>query len=91
MLLFITYTPHVEVHDDRRAIKHGYKYEDYPADWDRFGRAAGPIRNKQMLDEGKPTLVIAVHEDISKSKGTKNMVEQAEKRGIDVLVVGANE
>ena len=29
----------------------------YPADWDKFGRAAGPIRNQQMLDEGKPNMI----------------------------------
>src|SRR5690348_8540698 len=33
--------------------------EEYPADWDTHGKAAGPIRNKQMLEEGKPDLVVA--------------------------------
>ena len=69
------------------AIKHGVSYEDYPADWDKYGKAAGPIRNKQMLDEGKPDSVYAFHPDLSKSKGTKNMIEQARKRGIEVIVV----
>ena len=31
----------------------------FPADWKAHGRAAGPIRNQQMLDEGKPDLVVA--------------------------------
>jgi predicted dinucleotide-utilizing enzyme len=31
----------------------------YPADWKAYGKQAGYIRNKQMLDEGKPDLVLA--------------------------------
>jgi len=58
--------------------------ETYPADWKTHGKAAGPIRNKKMLDEGKPDYVIAFISE--KSKGTKNMVEQAEGRGIPVIV-----
>ena len=31
----------------------------FPADWQRHGRSAGFVRNRQMLDEGKPDLVVA--------------------------------
>jgi len=62
--------------------KHGF-----PANWNKYGKAAGPIRNKQMLDEGKPDIVLAFHTNIEKSKGTKNMIEQAKKRGIKVLLI----
>jgi len=68
-------------------LKYGFRVEDYPADWNKYGKAAGPIRNKQKLDEGKPDIVYAFHPDLSKSKGAKNMVEQARKRGIKVIVV----
>ena len=64
----------------------GRKVIEFPADWVTYGRAAGPIRNKQMLDEGKPELVLAFHDDLTKSKGTKNMVEQAKKRNIEVYI-----
>lgn len=64
------------------------KLEVYPAQWDKFGRAAGPIRNQQMLDEGKPDLVLAFHADIENSKGTKDMVNRARKAGIPVKVFG---
>ena len=57
----------------------------YPADWEKHGRAAGPIRNKQMLDEGKPDMVIAFWD--RHSKGTKNMMDQAKKAGVPVKVV----
>lgn len=58
-------------------------YEGYPADWKKHGKAAGPIRNKQMLDEGKPELVIA----FPGGSGTADMVRQAKARGIKVLEV----
>lgn len=49
-------------------------YKIFPADWRKFGRAAGPIRNKQMLTEGKPDLVVACHPDLTNSECTRNMV-----------------
>jgi len=58
----------------------------FPAEWDKYGKGAGPIRNKQMLDEG-PDLVIAFHSDIENSKGTKNMVDQAWSKGVPVYVI----
>ena len=63
---------------------------EFSAGWAKFGRAAGPIRNKQMIDEGKPEIVLAFHDDITKSKGTKNMVEQARKRGKIVYIYTHN-
>jgi hypothetical protein len=58
----------------------------FPADWLKYGRAAGPIRNSEMLKIGRPNLVLAFHNDILKSKGTKNMCEIAKKAGISVYV-----
>ncbi len=60
--------------------------ERYPADWATYGRAAGPIRNKQMLD-AEPDLVVAFHPNLSESKGTANMVSLARKKGVPVIVV----
>jgi hypothetical protein len=57
----------------------------FPALWHKHGKAAGSIRNKQMLDEGKPDLVIAFM--FKDSRGTKNMVQQAEKAGIPTKVI----
>jgi hypothetical protein len=58
----------------------------FPANWEKFGRAAGPIRNKQMLDEGKPDVVWVFHDDLSKSRGTNDMIRQARKRGVPVYI-----
>ena len=53
------------------------------ANWKEHGKAAGPIRNRAMLDL-KPDLVIAFHPDLESSKGTKDCVNEARRRGIPV-------
>ena len=57
--------------------------ETFPAEWDLHGRAAGFIRNKQMLDEGKPDVVVA----FPGGKGTANMVALARRAGVEVVEV----
>lgn len=67
------------------AEEQGISVIKFPADWAKYGRAAGPIRNGQMLKEGKPELVIAF---LSKdSKGTRNMIAQARGALVPVHVV----
>ena len=50
------------------------------ADWDTWGRAAGPIRNKRMLDAGAE-IVIAY----PGGPGTYNMCKQAREHGLRVI------
>lgn len=69
------------------AILQGMAVEGYPANWKRFGNSAGPIRNQEMLDKGKPDLVLAFHDDIRNSKGTKDMIARAKKAGIHVELI----
>jgi hypothetical protein len=38
------------------ARKNGIDNLKFPADWNRHGHAAGPIRNQQMIDQGRPDL-----------------------------------
>lgn len=59
------------------------KVDEYPADWDKHGRAAGPIRNKKMLLEGRPDLVVA----FPGGRGTANMIKLAKEVGVEVLEV----
>ncbi len=51
--------------------------DEFPADWDKYHKAAGHIRNQQMLTEGKPTLVLAFHLNIMESKGTRDMIKRS--------------
>lgn len=65
------------------AIVNWCGYMEFPADWDKYGKAAGPIRNKQMLDEGMPHFVVA----FKGGKGTANMIKQAKEAGIPVIKI----
>lgn len=53
----------------------------YPADWRRDGRAAGPIRNRRMLNEAKPDLVLA----FPGGAGTADMIRVASSAGVYVV------
>lgn len=55
----------------------------FPADWKKHGRAAGPIRNQQMIDQGKPDLVVA----FPGGPGTADMVRRAKAAGVKVIEV----
>jgi hypothetical protein len=55
-----------------------------PADWSRHGRAAGPIRNKAMLTDHAPELLVA----FPGGRGTANMISQARAAGLKIIVIG---
>jgi hypothetical protein len=59
----------------------GIEVKRFPADWEKYGRAAGPIRNSQMLKEGRPDVVVGFHYKIDESKGTRDMLTRAKKAG----------
>lgn len=61
--------------------------EAFPADWDTHGKAAGPIRNAQMLKVGRPDVVFAFHDALAESKGTKDMVARARAADVPVYVI----
>lgn len=54
--------------------------DPFPAEWTKFGPAAGPIRNQRMLDEGKPDLVLAC----PGGDGTADMISRATAAGVPV-------
>ena len=60
----------------------GFDVEAHPADWNAYGKAAGPIRNQRMLDAGAD-LVIA----FPGGRGTADMVRRSREAGIVVLTV----
>lgn len=59
----------------------GVPYKTFPAEWERLGLAAGPMRNQQMLDEGKPHMVIA----FPGGRGTADMIKKANAAGVPVV------
>ena len=72
----------------RRAAEHlGIPVLPFPADWEKYGHAAGPIRNQRMLDEGKPDLILAFVDGLDTSRGTADMVSRARLAGVEVRVI----
>lgn len=63
------------------ARKEQVKFQVFNADWETLGRKAGPIRNQEMLDEGKPHLVIA----FPGGRGTADMIKRADAAKVPVV------
>jgi len=68
----------------QEAEKLGLLVEPHPADWERHGKRAGPLRNVEMAAAGAD-LCIAFWD--GQSTGTQHMIEEARKRGIPVEVI----
>lgn len=62
----------------------GFEVEIHPADWSRYGRSAGPKRNRKMASLGAD-LVLAF--PLPSSIGTLDMIEVSRSAGIPVRVV----
>jgi hypothetical protein len=77
-----------DIQAKQSAIKHKLIVESYPAQWVRYGKGAGVLRNKEMLEIGKPNLVVAFHTDLAKSRGTRNMISLAMAKGLPVTIYG---
>ena len=60
---------------ERYAIENGYEISKFVANWDKYGKAAGPIRNEQMAIEADYIICFWDY----KSRGTKSMIENAKK------------
>lgn len=68
---------------ERYASDNDLKVRMFPADWDKYGRSAGYIRNSEMVESSEA--LIAFWD--GKSKGTKHMIDLALKKGLLVKVV----
>ncbi len=64
------------------ALANNIPVEAFPADWSQHGRAAGPIRNKQMAEYADALIAIWDGE----SKGTANMIQQARNKQLNVFI-----
>lgn len=68
-------------------IQMGIEVISMPAAWKIYGKAAGPIRNQQMIDEFKPHHAVAFSHDLTHSRGTKDMVNRLRKAGIPTTII----
>jgi hypothetical protein len=60
----------VDTLGERWAHEHGIPVKEFPADWDTHGKAAGPIRNKQMAEYADALVALR----LNKSAGTTHMI-----------------
>jgi hypothetical protein len=61
----------------------GHSIAKFPADWDKHGKAAGYLRNKDMADYAD--CLIAFWD--GSSRGTKHMIDLAKEKGLSVHIV----
>lgn len=64
------------------ASLHSLPIKRFRPDWKYFGKKAGPIRNREMAEYAEALIALWDGE----SRGTRNMIEEAEKRGLKVYV-----
>ena len=69
---------------ERYAKEHNLPVKLFPANWDKYGKRAGYLRNQEMANYAD--VLIAFWDE--KSKGTKHMIDIAKKQGLTVIVVG---
>lgn len=65
------------------ARAHGIPERVFPADWNKYGGAAGPIRNQEMITIGKPNYAVA----FPGGTGTRDMVTRLKAHSIPVIEV----
>ena len=63
------------------AQSRGIRTEAFVANWLKYSKSAGPIRNKEMLDLGRPDLVLA----FPGGTGTAHMVRISREAGKDII------
>jgi len=61
----------------------GYDVQQFPADWDKYGKSAGYRRNEQMAAQADA--LVAFWD--GKSRGTKHMIDMSTQKGLMVRVI----
>ena len=65
------------------AAKQRIEARVYSADWERHGKMAGMLRNREMLKAENPDLVLA----FPGGRGTADMVKISKKAGVEVIEI----
>lgn len=67
---------------ERYALARGYAVQYFPALWKKFGRAAGPVRNQEMVD--RADALVAFWD--GKSRGTAHIIGAARRQQLSICV-----
>lgn len=68
---------------EKWAEENNIEVEGYRAEWNKYGKRAGWLRNVRMADEGRPNVIVA----LPGGRGTKMMIDIGVDRKIDTIVV----
>ena len=71
---------------ERYGRERGIPVVEFRADWKRYGRNVGPVRNQQMLDYAEEARPVVVAFWDGKSKGTGDTILRASRKGITLKV-----
>lgn len=69
----------------RYANENNIECQEYKADWDRYGKSAGYIRNSEMVNQLDKTDKAFIFWD-GKSKGTKHTIDLCNKKNIEIII-----
>ncbi len=65
----------------------GWEIDCRKADWGAHGRAAGPVRNEEMLEPEKPDIAVAYLVRNLLCRGTRDMMRRLEAACVTTLVI----
>lgn len=71
---------------ERYAEENGFQVEVFPAEWDKYGKSAGPRRNKTMVEAADFAIAFA-----GGGNGTKSLISLAKAKGIPVKIINIQE
>ena len=82
------HAPGADTLGEKFAKAYDYPLKIFPAEWDKYGKAAGPIRNEQMAKyAAEADMGILIAFPIGESKGTRNMIKLAQQYGLEICVI----
>lgn len=67
---------------EKYARERGYALKQFPADWERFGKAGGYVRNVDMAEYADAAIIFWN----GRSKGTGHMIDIAKNRGLKLKI-----
>ena len=73
---------------EKYALEHGIRLVRFPADWKKYGKGAGYLRNQEMAEyamKGTNSILIAFWDGLS--RGTNDMIQRAESYGMKVYII----
>lgn len=74
----------VDALGEKYAMEHNIPLERFPAEWTKYGKAAGPMRNRTMAQSADALIALKT----PNSLGTADMIRQATKHGLKAYVKG---